>query len=229
MKRLRKRFSLRPTQSNQSGWTLAELLIVVIIIAILAVIFLLINWKRNVFRAQDIRRKTDVANIRRAFEEYYNDTNCYPSLTVLNACGSGDFRPYLTKIPCDPVTREPYKYEPDSAANLCAGNRICAKLQDLADPDITALGCDPVTGCGWGMYWNYCLAAGTTVSASGFVSSSTPTPTPDQGDLYPGPFACSNAGICNDMGSPKALGCPRSWADAACGGLCPGNPQYWCP
>ena len=70
------------------GWTLMELLIVVAILAIIAIIFLLVNWKKNINRAFDARRKADIANIRSAFEEYYNDNECYPPTEVLNYCGS---------------------------------------------------------------------------------------------------------------------------------------------
>ncbi len=229
MKRLHQRFSLRRMLSRKDGWTLAELLIVVVIIAILAVIFLMVNWKRNVFRAQDARRKADLNNIRRAFEEYYNDNGCYPSLTILESCGSTDLAPYIKTVPCDPTTKDPYKYEPDSVSNLCSGNRVCAKLQDWADPDITSLGCHPEEGCGWGAFWNYCLATGTTVIAPGFVPGGTVTPTPTPSPILAEPFACRNPGVCNDVGDPDARGCPAKWSDPNCQGMCPGNPGLWCP
>lgn len=229
----------RPLAVFQSGWTLAELLIVVVIIAILAIMFLLINWKRNIFRAQDARRKTDIANIRRAFEEYYNDNGCYPSMDVLSTCGSetSPLKSYLRKIPCDPTTQEPYKYQPDSDTNMCLGNRVCTKLQDWSDPDITTLGCNAQEGCGWGAYWNYCLATGTTVTAPGFNPLITSTPSPSPTPAYDGEYACRpgtlaggqvvGSGTCNRVGDPSAFGCPRSFAEADCQGLC-GDSGYWC-
>lgn len=217
---------------HDGGWTLMELLIVVAIIALLAVIFLLGNWKHYIERAQDAKRKTDVAAIRQAFEEYYNDNECYPASTILDNCGGDELSPYLKRIPCDPVSLDPYKFQPDDFSNMCLGNRICTKLRDLGDPDITAIGCHPVNGCGWGEGWNYCLATGTTVTAEGFdpgipvpTSSPTPLPTP----IYDGEFACSSAGTCQSVGWPPPAGCGRSWAVANCNNECPGNPQYWCP
>lgn len=222
---------------KQRGWTLAELLIVVAIIAILAVLFLLVSWKRSVYRAQDAQRKTDIANVRRAFEEYYNDNSCYPSMDILDSCGGNALDPYLAKIPCDPTTSEPYKYQPDSDTNVCLGNRVCAKLQDWADPDITTLGCHPQNGCGWGAFWNYCLATGTTVTAPGFDPGATPTPSPSPTPAYYGPYACRpgtmsggevvTSGTCNNVGTPQDYGCPRSWAEPDCQGLC-GLPSNWC-
>mgnify|MGYP001562056353 CR=1 FL=1 len=221
----------------QAGWTLAELLIVVAIIAILALMFLLVNWKRSVYRAQDAGRKTDIANIRRAFEEYYNDHDCYPTLDILNTCEGTGLNPYLSKIPCDPVTNVPYMYKPDSDTNVCIGNRVCAKLEDLADPDIGKLGCDPVTGCGWGAGWNYCLSTGTTVTASGFVPNVSPSPTPIPTPALNGNYACRPgiqiggivilSGSCNNVGDPTAFGCQYSFAESDCQNKC-GQIVYWC-
>lgn len=215
-----------------------ELLIVVAILGILAIMFLMVNWKRNVYRAMDARRKTDVANIRTAFEEYYNDNECYPPLEVLDNCGSSGMptdpvkpglAPYLKRVPCDPTTKTPYLYEPDSASNLCTGNRVCTQLQDQHDPDIASIGCDPVQGCGWGSGWNYCLATGTTITAPGFVPGVSPTPMPTPTPFYEGRFACSSVGVCGDVGFPPPGGCPRSWNNANCSNMCPGHPELWCP
>lgn len=214
--------------THESGWTLMELLIVIALIAILALLFLLTNWKKNLQRANDARRKTDIANIRRSFEEYYNDHNCYPASDVLTVCGGNALAPYLAKIPCDPTTKEPYKYQPDSDSDTCTGNRVCAKLEDWSDPDITTLGCDGKNGCGWGMYWNYCLAAGTTVTAPGFVPGKSPTPTLTPTPAYDGPYACRRGGVCNNVGNPAALGCPRSFAEYDCQNRC-ADSTLWCP
>lgn len=225
------------TDCHEEGWTLAELLIVVAVIAILSVMFLLINWKRNIFRAQDAQRKSDLSDIRRSFEEYYNDNGCYPTLTILDTCEGTGLAPYLAKIPCDPTTREPYKYKPDSETNTCIGYRVCAKLQDWADPDITTLGCHPTNGCGWGAYWNYCLATGATVTAPGFDNGATPTQGPSPTPSYAGNYACRpgiisggqvvSPGTCNNVGNPAEFGCPASFAENDCKGLC-GDADYWC-
>lgn len=227
------------SRSMSGGWTLAELLIVITIIAILAIMLLLMNWKRNIFRAHDVTRKVDVANIRKAFEEYFNDHDCFPDADVLATCHGAALVPYLSKIPCDPSTNEPYKYEPDSATNTCSGYRVCAKLQDHADPEIAAIGCDGDSGCGWGAEWNYCLATGTTVTASGFVPGSDVTPTlaPSPTPSYSGPYACRPGtiagghvvapGTCNNVGDPAVYGCPRSFAEIDCQGVC-GDSLYWC-
>lgn len=227
--------------TRQQGWTLSELLIVVSIIAILAVIFLMFNWKRSVYRAHDAQRKTDLVNITRSFEEYFNDNGCYPPVDILNTCSGDGLAPYIAKIPCDPTTFEPYKYKPESDTNLCLGNRVCAKLQDWSDLDITRLGCYAEAGCGWGAHWNYCLATGTTVTpAGGFDPNVTPSPTPTPTPLLLGPNACRRGiqiggvvvlnGACNNVGDPSVYGCPYSFVESDCQGKCisADQIQYWC-
>ncbi len=206
--------------SHEAGWTLMELLIVIAIIGLLALLYLLTNWKKSLYRANDARRKTDIANIRRAYEEYFNDHNCYPALDVLNTCGGPALAPYLAKIPCDPVTKKPYKYQPDSDTNTCLGNRVCAQLQDWADTDITTLGCDAQAGCGWGAFWNYCLATGTTVTAPGFTPGLSPTPTVRPTPAYNGNYSCTPAGDCNYYANPSGSGCTISWPSACPVGAC---------
>ena len=220
------------------GYTLAELLVVVSIIGVVALMFILMNWRKSIYAGTDAQRKTALLNIRRGFEEYYNDRNCYPAVDVLATCDGNALSPYLSKIPCDPVTNEPYKFVPESATNLCLGNRICTKLQDLSDPDIIKLGCDPQGGCGWGAFWNYCLASGTTATpAGGFDASVTPTLTPTPTPSLFGPYACRPglqlggivllSGSCNNVGNPSAYGCPYSFAENDCQSKC-GQIPYWC-
>lgn len=205
---------------KRGGWTLMELLIVIAIIMLLALLFLLVNWKKSLYRANDTRRKTDLANIRRSFEEYYNDHECYPPVDVLTVCGGPALSPYLAKIPCDPSTKEPYLYKPDGDTTTCSGNRVCAKLQDFADPDIVSLGCDAKLGCGWGAYWNYCLATGTTVTAPGFIPGVAPTPTVRPTPVLNGQYSCTPAGDCNFYGNPAGSGCTISWQSSCPQGAC---------
>ena len=61
-------------------------------------------------KAQDGKRKSDLNIISKALEDYLNDNPCYPSESPIEDCGGTGFRPYLSKIPCDPQTRQPYEY-----------------------------------------------------------------------------------------------------------------------
>lgn len=163
-------------RGSRFGFTLAEILIVVSIIALVAV-SAIIGYQKQVTRGFDARRKADLANISSALEEYYNDHNCYPDAGILDACSGTALSPYIPAIPCDPSSHQPYLYIPDTD-DPCKGYHTCAALKDLSDSDIAAQGCNPVTGCGWGAYYNYCSAIGSAVVAEGFDASATATPTP---------------------------------------------------
>lgn len=65
----------------KSGFTLIELLIVIALLGMLAAGTLaLINPLGQIQKAKDIQRKSDLAQIQRALEAYYNDNNTYPPL-----------------------------------------------------------------------------------------------------------------------------------------------------
>ncbi len=223
---------------KRSGYTIVELVIVIAIVCIIAGILLLVNWRRNIYRAHDARRKEDLVNIHRAFEEYYNDQGCYPDAEIIDTCGGSGLSAFsMPKIPCDPTTGQPYKYVPANTTNVCLGNRLCAQLQDWNDPDITTLGCDPVNGCGWGSYWNYCLATGTGVTPSNFNPDLAPTDTPTPTPSLFGPYACRPgtnigsvvlvSGVCNNVGDPANFDCPFSYLESDCQNLC-GTISHWC-
>ncbi|MCC6711234.1 MAG: type II secretion system protein [Candidatus Pacebacteria bacterium] len=62
---------------NQRGFTMIELLIVIVILAILVVIGIG-SFMSSQLKSRDSARKTDLQNIARALELYYNDKGEYP-------------------------------------------------------------------------------------------------------------------------------------------------------
>lgn len=62
---------------TKSGFTLVELLVVVLIIGILATISIA-SYSAMQARGRDSRRTTDVANLTKALELYYDDTGAFP-------------------------------------------------------------------------------------------------------------------------------------------------------
>lgn len=70
---------------NRSGFTIVELLVVIITIGILATI-VVIAYNGIQARARDDRRRSDITNIEKAMELYYSDNNSYP--TPLSNTGS---------------------------------------------------------------------------------------------------------------------------------------------
>jgi general secretion pathway protein G len=64
-------------RKSKSGFTVVELAIVIIIIGILATITI-VAYRNVQARARDDKRRTDIANIAKALEVYYDDNGQYP-------------------------------------------------------------------------------------------------------------------------------------------------------
>lgn len=199
--------------------TLLEILIVVsIIIALAIVVLIALNPQGQINKANDGKRKSDMATLRKVLEDWYNDKNCYPipsqicydapSGNTCHICGqkttSPNFSPYLPSLPCDPSDPyHDYLYQFDNS--ICPTQyQIYTNLSNTSDPAIISTGC--LSGCGPGNSYNY----GVSSPNSGLVnpgptptSAPTATPTPTQSGIY-----CSTqtqvyilaGGICNICG-----------------------------
>lgn len=122
---------------KKNAFTLVEILIVFTIVILLALMMVSIFASKNFFdKGKDSQRKKDLARIKVAFEEYYNDNNCYPQEVAnwniqKNCKSSSTFSPYLSPWPCDP-NGEPYLIIVDS----CNKFRVITNLENRNDEDI---------------------------------------------------------------------------------------------
>lgn len=106
---------------NSAGFTLVELLIVIVIIAILAAITI-VSYNGVQARAYDAQRASDISTLAKALEVYYADNGSYPSCaggggTAINsswcttADSSWDFLAkqlvpkYISAMPKDPISQ----------------------------------------------------------------------------------------------------------------------------
>ena len=199
--------------NTKRGFTLAEVLITIAIIALLFIIALW-NWRNQIGRGYDARRKSDLARIKIAFEDYYNDKNCYPPDTILENCGGGELQPYMKEIPCDPTKRIPYAYIPEDPDG-CSGYRVLAALEDTSDPDIAKVGCSVSEGCGYGPVYNYGISSGVPVLGSGPPIGEPPTSTPAPTVPAVPAWACTPDGTCNFYADPQTNGCPVTASSCA--------------
>jgi len=71
------RIIMRKRLRNNSGLTLIELLITLVILSILATVGFG-QYRTSQIKARDAQRKADLGNIARALEMYYNDHQSYP-------------------------------------------------------------------------------------------------------------------------------------------------------
>lgn len=206
-----KTFEERPL--GQRGLTMIELLVV---ITILAVLIIILMWflRNQPYKARDAKRKADLKQYQVAFEDYFNDHERYPDEGAINNCNSTDLAPYINSIRCDPRPGDnPYNYIVATDGTWFA---VCADLENDSDPDIAKIGCN--NGCGTDLAYDYCAVQGVTISGIGGSISGE-----GLGPAYAGAFACDAAGACNNYGTAQAarnFGCPRSWAENDCQGLC---------
>ena len=106
----------RKTIKKEGGFTLLELLIVIVIIGILALL-IIPNITSAPKKARDTKRKTDITTVRKGLEEYFVNNNAYPASsgavstggTVLAELTVGS-APIMKTLPQDPKNTGSYVY-----------------------------------------------------------------------------------------------------------------------
>lgn len=127
---------MRKLLKRQQGFTLLELLIVIVIIGILALI-IVPGLASGPKRARDAQRKSDMRAVKNALETYYNDNNSYPAGDY-SGLGSYLVNAYIPSMPTDPKST-PYTYTPTPsgcAAGACTSYVLDATLENTKDSQI---------------------------------------------------------------------------------------------
>ncbi len=142
------------------GFTLLELVIVIGILAILSSsVLVFLNPFEQFKKAQDSKRKSDLSQIQKSLESYYNDHVRYPASNsnkiyaqssgqspVIIEWG-GSWSPYMTVLPKDPSSSKNYVYYSSADGQTyyiftsldrgindpqaCTGGNACASLSTL--------------------------------------------------------------------------------------------------
>jgi type II secretion system protein G len=153
-------------QRSQAGFTLIEILVVMVIIGILATLSIG-SFQTSQQKARDAERKNDLQQIGSSLEAYYNDKHQYPEHSINHKiqgcpnvsdpedpieCDWGDplvdtkGTTYMVEIPSDPRDEYTYYYQSDGTAF-----QIYARLEndlDAAVPQLTGEPANYSVSCG---------------------------------------------------------------------------------
>ncbi len=146
--------------SNSRGFTLLELLIVILIIGVLVAIGIR-SFISSQIKSRDAKRKGDLESIARALEVYYNDNGTYPTsdngVMVGEDSGGSDvdyswggafYHPdnaanlYMAKLPDDPSAYGYYYVSDDAGVSDGAGSyyQLYALLENEQDSELESGG-----------------------------------------------------------------------------------------
>lgn len=205
-----------------SGFTLVELMIVVGIIAFLAVLAV-IYFRGQIFKGNDARRKSDINRIQIAAEEYEKDKNCYPAFISCNSDSTQLVHPYLDKVPCDPVTKASYVYEPDGTSSCPRWYRIYSVLENQQDPQL-------IVGIGPNAAFNYYLGSPNAPVPAGAPGGTATGGGGAQESIF---YGCKSGVLVPILWDPSIPGpeCQPTFPSMGFSGACldqNGNPQNEC-
>ena len=143
---------------KNKGFTLIELLVVMAIIGILASIGL-VSFKSSQIKARDAQRKSDLSQMQKALEAYFNDKGEYPAVGSLPVAGDewidtdvANGALYMKSFPADPRNYT-YLYERPTTTSY----EIYAYLENPNDKSITDCvvaddkECDAPGDCNYGV------------------------------------------------------------------------------
>lgn len=137
-------------KSKNAGFTLLELILVAAIFGLFAAgVIGVINPRAQVEKANDARRKSDLAQIQRSLESYFQDNGRYPPSSPVDYLIYPDvkvnwgasWQPYMNIVPKDPGEDRNYVYYASSNGQTYI---LYASLErGVKDPDA----CTGAYGC----------------------------------------------------------------------------------
>lgn len=147
MEKIRNRFAIR---GARAGFTLLELMIVMVILGVLAAL-ISGNFITSLKKGRDAERKQALHQIQTAVELYYEDKHVYPDTISFGGslCGTDcSEKQYMVKIPVDPQNgaNQGYSYCVSAAKD---SYQLYARLENTNDPQIMTVNpngtCTPST------------------------------------------------------------------------------------
>lgn len=184
----------QPNSSFSRGFTLIELIVVMAIIAVLAAVTAG-SFGISQRRARDSRRKSDLGQVAKSLEAYYNDRGSYPpdnsnsgqilgcgttALPTLctwgtsfaqRAAGATTDTLYMVTLPSDPRAPNFYYYYDSAGGNSPKSYQLYARLENVDDKDVLKDGngdAQVYSGLSCGTYsCNYGISSANTSPTTG--------------------------------------------------------------
>ncbi len=108
--------------TKERGLTLIELIITIALVGVLvSVVIGIVNPVEQLKKGRDGRRKSDLAQIQRGLEIYYQDAGRYPASTggnqITGTAWGTAWSPYMSVVPRDPTAAQTYIYYSPVASN----------------------------------------------------------------------------------------------------------------
>jgi len=121
---------------GSTGFTLLEVLVSATIIAVLTAIGI-VSYSSVNKRSRDVKRKSDLEQIRAALEMYRSDNSEYPN-TGASFVSAQDLTAtlvstYTPAIPTDPSSSGDYQYIPVATSGIYSGYCVCGMLETIAN------------------------------------------------------------------------------------------------
>ena len=144
------------------GFTLLELLVTATLIAVLTVIGI-VSYSSVNKRSRDVKRRSDLEQLRSALEMFRSDQTQYPGHTSYPTIQDATFNDasilgpaivannYIPSIPTDPDGKSTYYYEPTSSNNVNNGYCVCAMLEITPSSAGTCTSVTLPANCNYGL------------------------------------------------------------------------------
>ena len=113
---------------KESGFTIVELLIVIVIIGILAALVIM-TFSNTQKKARDADRKNDLTGISKQLEVYYADANQYPTLLQINDRAQNGFIETSMKDLKSDLTKAPGSADDATGDDLVASGAAISNYQ----------------------------------------------------------------------------------------------------
>jgi len=169
-----------------SGLTLLEVMIVMMLLVLLIIgVLAFFKPQEQIAKAKDAKRKNDLNELRKVFEDWYSDKGCYPkksevcyndlSGTTCEICtsqvGSPSLEAYTKAVVCDPEpSLKNYLYEINGDVNCPAAFLVYTKLSSVYTKENDPYNCTALHACGPSPFFGYdylVLSSNATIPIAG--------------------------------------------------------------